>query len=109
MLIILGAIPKELFYLPNLYVLQLEYNALHGSLPKYSSVVSYLLILDLSYNRLTGSISDKLRLDHLNSLQLSNNLFTSTLPSYLASLSSTLRYLDLSSNKLSGYIIDILI
>ncbi|KAK3120622.1 hypothetical protein QOZ80_9AG0691030 [Eleusine coracana subsp. coracana] len=73
-----GALPPALLRLPALRVLVLAHNALAGAIPTSAAVTSPLIHLDLRANRLAGGLP--------------------------ASLPSTLVYLSLADNRLSGHV-----
>ncbi|CAL5029692.1 unnamed protein product [Urochloa decumbens] len=96
---------ESLRKLVSLEVLHLEFTAMVGALP--ASVFENLRDLkelDLSNNQLTGNLPVSLftlpRIEHLN---VSQNLFEGSIPwSSRSNISSSLRMLDISMNKLSG-------
>ncbi|XP_072975672.1 uncharacterized protein [Typha angustifolia] len=114
-----GEIPAGLPRLPNLRFLALSSNLLAGPIPP--SFSPSLKTVDLSSNRLYGQIpSSLLRLPSLSTLVLSHNRLRGPIPTPVSSplvhldlksnllsgdipaLPSSLRYLSLSSNRLSG-------
>ncbi|KAJ0975669.1 hypothetical protein J5N97_017634 [Dioscorea zingiberensis] len=117
-----GPIPSSLSSLPFLQTLDLSSNLLSGSIPSTLPHIRTLSYLSLRHNRLTGPIpsfppgSLLLRLDlkrnalsgpipslpsSLHYLSLSNNLLSGRVDKVLPRL-TRLNYLDLSSNRLAG-------
>ncbi|KAJ3681091.1 hypothetical protein LUZ60_015580 [Juncus effusus] len=93
-----GTVPLSLFHLPNLRFLALSSNGLTGRLPGFFS--PSLKTLDISSNRLSGFVPAALfHLPGLTTLILSHNRFVGSLPN---SVSSPLIHLDLRNNLLSG-------
>ncbi|KAJ9176785.1 hypothetical protein P3X46_012063 [Hevea brasiliensis] len=86
---------------PNLLT-DLRSNRLHGSLPlPPSSTFSYLI----SHNKLVGEVSALLcKLSALETLDLSFNNFSCSLPHCLGNLSDSLSLLDLRRNNFNGSI-----
>jgi Leucine-rich repeat (LRR) protein len=83
-----------------------SYNKFSGVLPFILTDLIQSLEVSISHNRITGSIKSNGFDDHgkrLMYLDLSNNLRTSLPLSNLESI-STLTYLDVSNNRLSGLI-----
>ncbi|ESR40801.1 lrrnt 2 domain-containing protein [Citrus sinensis] len=107
-----GSIPRSLFLLPNLEMLQLSNNQFENQLPEISNVSSSVLFdLDLSGNRLEGPvpISIFFELRNLYTLDLSSNKFSrlklaSSKPRAIPILKnqSQLSVLDISDNQISG-------
>ncbi|XP_070664463.1 probable LRR receptor-like serine/threonine-protein kinase At3g47570 [Malus domestica] len=98
-----GNIPSSFRNLTKLYHLSLVGNYLEGSIPSGLGECHGLQLLYLSYNLLNGTIPKQVfRLSSLTiSLDLSNNLFTGSLPPEVGNFHS-LSELDLSDNMLSG-------
>lgn len=92
-----GRIPGSFSNLRNLEILQLSQNALDGSIPWAIGELPSLKILVLSGNKLSGSIPSfsSLSLVHLD---LRNNELSGRIPN----LPSSLQYLSLTRNALSG-------
>ncbi|XP_020596051.1 LOW QUALITY PROTEIN: LRR receptor-like serine/threonine-protein kinase RPK2 [Phalaenopsis equestris] len=122
-----GEIPREIWGLKNLEVIDLEGNSLLGTLPLRfprslrvlklaSNLITgeipislsrciHLLILDLSRNRLNGSLPRFLiSFPKLTQLHLSFNLLEKSIPEEIGSGCLSLEYLDLSGNLLIGSI-----
>lgn len=92
-----GRIPGSFSNLRNLEILQLSQNALDGSIPWAIGELPSLKILVLSGNKLSGSIPSfsSLSLMHLD---LRNNELSGRIPN----LPSSLQFLSLTRNALSG-------
>ncbi|KAL9314965.1 hypothetical protein ACSQ67_020417 [Phaseolus vulgaris] len=114
-----GNLPNQFFSLLNhLQNLDLSYNRLSGELPHFVANTSgnTLLKLDLSSNLFHGKLplsllqhlGDAVAGGSLTSFNVSNNSFTGQIPTSLLcsnhSSSSSLRFLDYSSNDFSGMI-----
>ncbi|KAL5709514.1 non-specific serine/threonine protein kinase [Ranunculus cassubicifolius] len=100
-----GSIPIEFARLRNLQTLDLSTNRLSGLMPKEVGDLANLIYLNVSKNNFNGSIPSEL--GNLASLQtlldLSQNLFTHTIPPALSMLKN-LESLNLSHNMLTGVI-----
>ncbi|PKA59344.1 DNA-damage-repair/toleration protein DRT100 [Apostasia shenzhenica] len=120
-----GPIPSSLSLCPSLRFLALSGNLLSGPLPPSLSSLRHLRILDLSSNLLSGEIPRSIPLlPSLSTLILSGNRLSGPIPSFSPksplvrldlrrnflsgilpdSLPPSLRYLSLSSNRLSGQV-----
>ncbi|MDO4729346.1 MAG: hypothetical protein Q4B43_10150 [Bacteroidota bacterium] len=97
---------KELTKLEQLYLLPKDsiyefYDLSNDSIKKLPDLSEYAIKkLDLSYNQIDSLIQDRLpkNIEHLN---LSNNLFKGRF--FLDDFSKTLKYMNLSGNKISDY------
>lgn len=96
-----GSIPARLGDIPTLSNLILCHNRLSGSVPAFSSPV--LTRLDLKNNGLTGSLPNRPFPSSLQYLSLSSNRLTGPVDRPLAS-ANQLNYLDLSMNRFTGSI-----
>eukprot|EP00249_Psilotum_nudum_P026969 c34139_g1_i1 orf=664-1884(+) len=95
-----GPIPNTLGKLSNLQFLGLSRNFLSGSIPDSVANLKQLETLDLSYNRLTGGIPESVgSLPNLNTLMLCHNSLTGRIPSFV---SAHLGHVDLKQNRLDG-------
>jgi Leucine-rich repeat (LRR) protein len=96
-----GSIPPELGNCSSLVTLDLSNNNLTGSIPPELANCSSLVTLDISTNQLRGTVPTELgAYANLTSLVLSSNNFTSVITEeHFAGLTS-LKKVDLSSNKL---------
>ncbi|KAK3423615.1 hypothetical protein EUGRSUZ_F00285 [Eucalyptus grandis] len=91
--ILQGKLPPNIFSLPNLLDLNLEYNDLTS-----------LESLTLSYTSISSKIPDSIgEFKNLKTLDLSNCTLTGSIPSWLLNLTK-LTTLDLSCNELTGHI-----
>ncbi|KAF2284787.1 hypothetical protein GH714_030394 [Hevea brasiliensis] len=101
---LLSGFEKEpaLFQWAQIRILDLRSNRLHGSLPlPPSSTLSYLI----SHNKLVGEVSALLcKLSALETLDLSFNNLSGSLPHCLGNLSDSLSLLDLRRNNFNGSI-----
>ncbi|KAI5076459.1 hypothetical protein GOP47_0008524 [Adiantum capillus-veneris] len=96
-----GSIPSELGRLENIVHILFDNNYLNGELPPELSNTSTLHILQLDNNHFNGSIpSSYMNMPGLVKLSLRNCNLMGTIPE-LSALSS-LKYLDLSNNQLTG-------
>lgn len=122
-----GKIPSNLMKIQNMQILNLGDNLFTGNLAEVFSNCKnftslqrvnisnnllsgdlfldfhsvYSVTVDYSFNHLNGTISWSLAKSGISELYAANNFLKGEIP-YNISLSSTLRYLDLSFNKLSG-------
>ncbi|XP_039170176.1 receptor-like protein 35 [Eucalyptus grandis] len=100
---ITGELPPNIFSLPNLLDLNLEYNDLTVSFPK-SNWSKSLESLTLSYTSISSKIPNSIgEFKNLKTLHLSNCTLTGSIPSWLVNLTK-LTTLDLSRNELTGHI-----
>lgn len=116
-----GVIPSTLAQLVNLQNLGLSHNLLTGSIPTSLAALSQLTTLDISFNRISGSIPAGLAaLPNLVTLILAHNRLRGSLPPFtspfldhmdikrnslvgpLPVLPTSLTYLSLANNQLSG-------
>lgn len=86
-------VPSDVFTAPQLTILDLSHNSLHGTLPAEIRFLENLRVLDLSDNTFTGVPAEVGRLTHLQTLDLSNNPITN-LPHEIGNLKH-LEVLDL--------------
>ncbi|PON84853.1 NAD(P)-binding domain containing protein [Trema orientale] len=94
-------------------ILDLGFNRIHGKLPVSIGNMTSLADLELSNNEIQGGIPSSIgKLCNLTLFSMSNNSLTETLPESLEETQNcvsrsplpSLRYLDLSDNRLSGRI-----
>ncbi|XP_061944046.1 MDIS1-interacting receptor like kinase 2-like isoform X1 [Populus nigra] len=89
---------------PNLSVLDLSNNSIHGTLPSHIGNLSKITQLGLCYNDLTGSIPSEIgSLKSITDLVLCRNLFSGSIPHEIGKLTSLSR-LSLATNNLTGSI-----
>ncbi|KAJ6859525.1 MDIS1-interacting receptor like kinase 2 [Populus alba x Populus x berolinensis] len=89
---------------PNLSVLDLSNNSIHGTLPSHIGNLSKLTQLGLCYNDLTGNIPSEIgSLKSITVLVLCRNLFSGSIPHEIGKLTS-LSHLSLAVNNLTGSI-----
>ncbi|KAK3002438.1 hypothetical protein RJ639_020956 [Escallonia herrerae] len=110
-----GPLPSSFFTSMTLTNLNLSGNHFTGTIPLQGSHTSELLVLpsyplmeslDLSENSLTGSLPSEIaNLGRLKVLNLAKNQLTGQLPKELSKLSG-LEYLDISKNDFKGHIPD---
>ncbi|GLU06079.1 hypothetical protein SLE2022_231420 [Rubroshorea leprosula] len=99
-----GPIPSTLGLVESLQVIRFDNNSLSGSVPSNLSNLTNLQELSLSNNKLNGSLPSLIGMSNLNTLDLSNNSFsTSLIPTWVSSLSS-LTTLRMESNHLQGQV-----
>eukprot|EP01116_Phalansterium_solitarium_P019934 TRINITY_DN573_c0_g1_i2.p1 TRINITY_DN573_c0_g1~~TRINITY_DN573_c0_g1_i2.p1 ORF type:complete len:1752 (-),score=345.81 TRINITY_DN573_c0_g1_i2:358-5613(-) len=98
----LSRLPSQISNLPSLVELRLDHNFLDSPLPRGLWSLRLLQLLDLSYNAFSGVLTpDISRLASIRQLNLSHNRLNSTLPPTFGQL-HTLTSLDLSNNELVG-------
>ncbi|MCY4645665.1 MAG: Ig-like domain-containing protein [Gammaproteobacteria bacterium] len=98
-----GAIPSELGNLVSLESLRLQQNSLTSIAPELWNAMM-LDTLNLSWNQLSGSLPSELgQLDNLRFLRVDSNQLSGSLPSELGQLDN-LEHLRLNSNQLTGSI-----
>ncbi|KAJ6835169.1 putative leucine-rich repeat receptor-like protein kinase [Iris pallida] len=102
-----GDVPSSLCRLQNVMIINLARNLFSGELPncwKHLSQEYDLIVLDLSSNNLSGRIPNTIgSLSSLEVLHLSNNSLSGEIPSSLHGC-TRLTILDLSQNKFTGKI-----
>ncbi|KAG2639876.1 hypothetical protein PVAP13_2KG033400 [Panicum virgatum] len=105
-----GPLPAGLKGLKSLIALNLSHNAFTKGIPAGLGLLVNLQSLDLSWNQLDGGVDWKFLIESaVAHVDFSGNLLTSTTPKelkFLADISETILYLNLSNNKLTGSLID---
>ncbi|PKU77794.1 receptor-like protein kinase 2 [Dendrobium catenatum] len=98
-----GPIPTSISLCSTLRFLALSRNLLSGPIPPSLSSLAHLRVIDLGFNFLSGTIPPLLpRLPSLSTLILAGNRLSGPIPSF--ALNSPLVRLDLQHNRLSGQI-----
>ncbi|XP_020594916.1 probably inactive leucine-rich repeat receptor-like protein kinase IMK2 [Phalaenopsis equestris] len=96
-----GAIPSSISLCSSLRFLALSRNMLSGTIPPSIASLAHLRVIDIGYNFLSGTIPPLLtRLPSLSTLILSGNRLTGPIPTFAPN--SPLVRLDLQRNRLSG-------
>ncbi|KAF8387953.1 hypothetical protein HHK36_026619 [Tetracentron sinense] len=97
---IIGSLPETLSQLKNLRFLAISKNFMSGEIPASFSELRSLQTLDLSYNQLTSSIPRLIgTLPSLSNLILCHNTLSGSIPPFSSQI---LTRLDLKHNELSG-------
>jgi Leucine-rich repeat (LRR) protein len=97
-----GPLPEEFAQLQQLSILRLNKNRMSGTLPNTLSFLSRLVEVDLSFNYFEGLLPASWgHLPRLVSLRLNNNMFSGAVPSEWRLLNMTLTSLSLQSNQLN--------
>ncbi|XP_021800209.1 probable LRR receptor-like serine/threonine-protein kinase At4g36180 isoform X3 [Prunus avium] len=99
-----GKLPDSLGHLKSLRFLNLSYNSFQGSIPKSIGNLrfSYDSHVDLTSNRFEGPLP--LWSSNISLLYLRDNLFSGPIPHNIGQVMPNLKYLDISTNSLSGSI-----
>lgn len=80
-------------------------NNLVGTIPDELGYISSMQRLDLSFNSIGGSIPTGLQtISDIERLSLNSNLLTGTVPSFLSNEWTSLKYLSIENNNLTGNI-----
>ncbi|KAB1996521.1 hypothetical protein ES319_D13G237600v1 [Gossypium barbadense] len=96
-----GGIPRHLPM--GLFTFDVSNNQLFGDIPSSMENLSLMLTLDLSNNALFGGIPRWIgKMSNLQELVMANNHFEGPIPMELCNLNSSLKFLDLSANNISG-------
>ncbi|KAG0605661.1 hypothetical protein M758_9G078000 [Ceratodon purpureus] len=102
-----GHIPSELGSLKQLQILTLQGNNLSGPIPASLQYCSSLQYLILSRNNLSGTLPSEFEdltvlWPNLYAFAISNNKLEGNLPLSLASLNSTVAFMDFNQNNFTG-------
>ena len=102
-----GPIPDSLAKMSDLVSLNLSGNGFAETLPKGLDSLSSLDVIDLSGNMLEGRLDSEFLLSTgASHVDLSGNMFTSSDPKrVLSRVSETVKYLNLSRNRLAGSLV----
>ncbi|HID44883.1 MAG TPA: hypothetical protein EYP34_03915 [Chromatiaceae bacterium] len=101
---LVGSLPAELEFLPELKILNLKLNQLTGGIPAELGNLKKMEWMDISQNSLSGSVPPELgEMSSMFVLALGKNNLSGTIPSELGSL-GMLNTLYLHENQLSGWI-----
>ncbi|MBA0668946.1 hypothetical protein Goklo_001816, partial [Gossypium klotzschianum] len=96
-----GGIPRHLPM--GLFTFDVSNNQLFGDIPTSMENLSLMKTLDLRNNTLFGGIPRWMgKMSNLQELVMANNHFEGPIPMELCNLSSSLQFLDLSANNISG-------
>ncbi|GLT56887.1 hypothetical protein SLA2020_299010 [Shorea laevis] len=99
-----GPIPSTLGLVQALLVVRFENNSLRGTVPSNLNNLTNLTDLYLPNNELSGTLPNLTGMSHLQTLDLSNNSFdTSVIPTWVSSLSS-LTTLRMENTQLQGQV-----
>lgn len=97
-----GSIPQQIFLLPKLQRVTLDFNDFSGTLPGEISTLNSLELFSCASNKLSGQLPDSLGLlQKLQSLRLQMNALTGTFPESLAALPA-LEVIDVSDQEKKG-------
>ena len=96
-----GILPAEMAELSDLTVLALEQNQLRGPIPSSYGNLNKLGVLDLDFNDLTGPLFDISQMKRLVQLDLNSNKLSGSIEG-LGWEDTTLKFIDLSSNRFTG-------
>ncbi|KAI3831361.1 hypothetical protein MKW92_053131 [Papaver armeniacum] len=100
---IIGTLPDTLNQLKNLRFLAISKNFISGDLHYSITELKNLRTIDLSYNQLTGSIPRRIgTFRSLNNLILCHNHLSGSVPPFFT---HSLTRVDLKHNKLTGYLL----
>ncbi|KAG8085537.1 hypothetical protein GUJ93_ZPchr0010g9481 [Zizania palustris] len=102
--LISGRIPDGLGGLSNLRTLDVSFNQISGAIPSSISTLPSITNLILCHNHLTGGVPSFPDSSPLIRLDLKHNALSGSVPS----LPSTLQYLSLSANQLTGAVDSVL-
>lgn len=96
--------PKEIFRIQTLFLIDLSFNNLDGCLPTEIGNAKQLLYLSLSTNKLSGDIPNSLgNCESLEGIELDSNIFSGSIPTSIGNIHS-LSFVNFSNNNLTGSI-----
>lgn len=99
-----GNLPKAIYLLEALEILEITSNSLSGSIPQTIGYCKNLRELKLKDNNLTGSIPSSISfLKNLTNLTLGDNQFVGTIPTQIGNCSKLIR-VELYNNNFTGCI-----
>ncbi|KAK6932052.1 Leucine-rich repeat [Dillenia turbinata] len=105
-----GPLPSSLAKLRNIVQLNLSVNRFTGKVPKGFEMITSLIELDLHGNMLEGQLDGEFfLLSSAVHVDFSGNLFESSASQqqkFLPEISATIKYLNLSNNRLSGSLVN---
>ncbi|CAB9522992.1 LRR receptor-like serine threonine-protein kinase [Seminavis robusta] len=93
--------PSTIFRMAHLRALEYAEWGLVGGIPSELGLMSELKTLNLRYNRLSGTIPTEIRMDSLERLMLSYNLFSASIPTEIG-LANKLKSLSIMRSSLVG-------
>ena len=100
-----GTLPSEMSVFSNLDTLSIIESSLHGTIPESFGSLSNLRLLNLSFSYMSGTISEFFTsLRKLRDLWMPYNQFTGSIPESLFEQLSSLNYISLYGNHLTGTI-----
>ncbi|KAK9056640.1 hypothetical protein SSX86_024002 [Deinandra increscens subsp. villosa] len=94
-----GTLPVSIFNCSELRTLSLSSNFISGDLPEEITSLQFLQVVNLSNNEFSGGIPGR-GFDSVEVFDLSSNSFTGVLPLQFGG--GSLKYFNLSNNKISG-------
>lgn len=105
-----GAIPGSLHNLTNINVIRMAHNLLEGSVPPGLGNLPHLRMYNIGYNRIRSSgdqgldyiISSLANSTQLNFLAIDGNFLEGVIPENIGDLSTSLTYLYMGQNRISG-------
>eukprot|EP01040_Poterioochromonas_malhamensis_P010101 gene10101-10980_t len=101
-----GSIPSSFSHLFELQILSLSNNDFTGSLPIHFNELRKISFINISFNHLTGPLSNRfIRMEQLQTLLVNDNRFSSSIEQlFNSTIRLRINTIDLSSNQLTGTI-----
>ncbi len=101
-----GRIPTSFSHLFELQILSLSNNDFTGSLPVHFNELRKISFINISFNHLTGPLSNRfIRMEHLGTLLVNDNRFSGSIEQlFNSTIRLRINTIDLSSNQLTGTI-----